>query len=233
VNAPWRRLGFPAAQTTPIRRVDVTPPSQSDEGFWVLMAAGVVVLGVIYTIAFQIYGTGSGAPAAQRVLPFQVLFRDLPGAEQRVFREIQEGLIEAMAARAATGAWPTPEELAARGIPPFARDARDSSNLRWELRRDGLVVNYTGTSDGAAEQPSFLLLIQEPDPVSGEKLSPRPIVDEEHQVLPDASQTLLHVTIWKKTGPPSPGKVVLESPATAGWTQIRVADPFEALEKKP
>jgi hypothetical protein len=197
------------------------------------MTAGVVVLGVIYTIAFQIYGTGGGAPAAQRVLPFQVLFRDLPGPEQRVFREMQEGLIEAMAARAASGAWSTPEELASRGIPPFARDARDGSNLRWELRRDGLVVNYIGAAEGAAEQPSFLLLIQEPDPVSGEKLGPKPIVDEEHQTLPDAGQTLLHVTIWKKGGPPAPGPGVLESPATVGWTQIRVADPFEALEKKP
>src|SRR5215470_15933176 len=77
-----------ASQGHPIRTVEVQPPSQADEAGWVFLAAGFVLLGVIYTYGFEREGTrGSAAASASGggLLPYQVLFRDLPSSEQRAF----------------------------------------------------------------------------------------------------------------------------------------------------
>lgn len=212
-----------------VRTVDVLPPSRSDEGTWVFLSAAFVVLCVIYVVAFQrLGGPGDGATNPQATtLPFQVLFRDLPNAEQRVFRQMQEGLGEAMAARNASGAWPAVEALAGQGVPPFASDVLDKTGLRWTRRRDGLTIEYVGTPAGA-ESPAYLILIREPDPVTGEKPTAAATVDEEHQLLADGK--LLHVTYWKSGGGSVPQDLIPE-PALLGWNQIRVKSPFEEATK--
>ncbi len=209
--------------------VEVLPPSRRDETTWVLLAAGFVVLAVIYVVAFERFGAidRAGAQAgAKGLLPFQVLFRDLPSPRQRVFRAMQEGAAEAVSKRAASGAWPTVASLAEDGIPPFAPDPLDETALRWELRNDGLLRQYVGIPAREGD-PAWLVSIAEPEPQGGEKPVPG-VVDEEHQSLPDGR--LLHVTLWSGTSVPATG--VLAEPALRGWKQVRVTSPFEEIERR-
>src|SRR5439155_2330888 len=127
----WGQLrgGSPDA----IRTVEVRSPSAGDEEQWVFLTSMAVVLVVIYVVAFERGGPLSTATAARPapVLPFQVLFRDLPGAEQRIFREMQEGALEALRIRGTTAEWPEVDALAAQGIAPFTADVPDRSQPRW------------------------------------------------------------------------------------------------------
>jgi hypothetical protein len=208
--------------------VEVEPPSRADEGGWVFLAAGFVLLGVIYTYGFEreaARGLTADAVAGSGLLPYQVLFRDLPSSEQRMFRAMQEGAGEAVRLRGERGEWPSVDGLAADAVPPFAPDVLDKTGARWNGRIDGLFTNYVGMpTDPAAA--AYLIFVQEPDPVTGEKPPPPSVVDEEHQVLPDG--TLLHVTYWKRpTAGLHDGLVV--DPAIEGWAQIRVKIPGEEL----
>jgi len=223
-----RRRGARAAPA--YRTVEVRSPSATDEASSVLLAAAFVVLVVIYVYAFERYGGPAPDPGARigsALLPYQTLFRDLPSDEQRRFREMQEGALEAVRIRGESGSWPSVGALASDGVPPFARSATDRRPLRWTLRRAGLVADYVGAA-GEPGQPSFLIHVQEPDPVTGEKPPPPSVVDEEHQLLPDG--TLLHVTYWKRAGRP-PGEGIIGDPARLGWTQIRVRTLLEEMER--
>lgn len=220
----WRRLIAP--ERPAIRTEEVVPPSQRDDGSWVFLAAMAIVVCVIYVIAFERGGSVSGPAGgrAQALLPYQTLFRDLPSAEQRVFRAMQEGVTEALRARGASGSWPGVDALAGQGVPPFAADVLDRSGLRWDLRSLSLLYQYVGVpSQGTSS--AFMISIVEPEPVTGEKPVPG-VVDEEHQLLPDGQ--LLHITYWKRhadglgTGP-------ITEPSLAGWIQIRLKTPIEEL----
>jgi hypothetical protein len=193
---------------------------------WVFLTSCFVCLLVIYVIAFQRQGQTPDAARASQVLGFQVLFRDLPGGEQRVFRAMQEGMTEALRLRGESGAWPAVEALASVGVPPFARDVLDKSALVWSQQRDGTIDQYVGIPAPASGTPSFLMLVQEPPPTGGEVPSPG-TVDEEHQLLPDGK--LLHVTYWKRS-PPAPTASLVADPALAGWQQIRITSPFQPLQ---
>jgi uncharacterized protein DUF6162 len=212
-----------------MRTVEVLPPSRSDEATWVFLSAAFVCLVVIYILGFQLQqspGGTSGQGAARALLPFQVLFRDLPSAEQRTFREMQEGLAEALQTRGSGGDWPSAESLAANNIPPFAHNVLDKSGLSWTQHRSGLIVEYLGVPTPGTGAPAFLILIQEPEPIGGERASPA-VRDEEHQVLPDG--TLLHVTYWKHADGAVP-RALAPQPELRGWSQIRVKSPLEELE---
>lgn len=212
-----------------LREVQVRPPRQRDETTWVLLTAGFVVLAVIYVVAFERFGTldrAGRAAAGKGILPFQVLFRDLPSEGQRVFRSMREGAVEAASRRGASVDWPSVAELAREGIPPFATDPLDRSGLRWDLRNDGLLWQYVGVPARPGD-PAYLVSIAEPAPEAGEKALPG-VVDEEHQLLPDGR--LLHVTHWTGTADPGPGPI--PEPALRGWKQIRVTSPFEEMERR-
>jgi len=206
----------------------VVPPSRSDEGTSVVLFAGFVVLCVIYIVAFERFPSGDdNATTAHALLPYQVLFRDLPAPEQRMFRSMQEGATEVLVARSSGGAWPAVDALAARGIPPFAPDLLDKSRLVWTRRDDGLLHQYVGVP-ALSGAPAYLISIVEPAPVTGEKAVPG-VVDEEHQLLSDG--TLLHVTYWKHFGA-LPGDPIAD-PAQRGWSQIRVKTPLEEMMEQP
>lgn len=227
-----------------LRTVEVQSPSKSQEGFIVLMVATGIVLCALYSLAFRVEGKTDDTPAQRDSLPFQVFFRDLPSPQQRIFRELQEGFTEAVRLRTPRRVWPTADELAAQGIPPFAKDPIDRSGTQWRSGQEQLLVNYLGVP--AEGNPSFLLVIVEPDPETGERPGAAPLQDAEHQLLPDG-KTLLHVTYWMKAPaqPAAPAAVqaaapaaaaaqaaaatpgstplpaLVASPALAGWTQIR------------
>src|ERR1051325_11157863 len=103
-----------------LRTVEIRPPSVRDETLHVLKAAGAVVLLVAaYLFRPQMSSQQAVARPAD-LLPFQTLVRDAPPADQRTFRELREGLLEAERIRATTGAWPEAVRLGQDGIPPFA-----------------------------------------------------------------------------------------------------------------
>ncbi len=204
-----------------LRTVEVLPPSRSREGANVALVGGAILLAAFYAILLRVGGPGADATKADN-LPFQMTFQELPGGEQRMFRELGEGFGEAKRLRGAEGKWPSPERLARDQIPPFAPDAIDRAGYRWTLLQDGLVLNYCGTPS-QPESPELLLLIQEPQSVGAEQPSAA-VVDEEHVLLPDGK--LLHVTYWKrkKTGAPTE---VQYRPEVDGWTQVRLGQAKE------
>lgn len=214
-------MSTPAPES--IRTVEVEPPSRADEGFAVFLAAGFVVLCVIYIVAFEVYDV----PAARQdrgLLPFQTLFADLPPEEQRIFRQMQEGFDEALVEHERDGEWPGVERLARSGVPPFVRDPLDQARTRWERRSEDPVTIYLGVPTAPWTFPSYLIRIQPPDPQAIERLNARTALDEEHRALPDG--TLLHVTYWRRDRAPD-GDVGMQDPARAGWVQIRRRSLFE------
>jgi hypothetical protein len=223
---PWPRRS--AAQS---RTVEVVSPSHGGEAGWVLIAAGYIVLCMIYVYAFGREGPHAvdAARGTSTLLPYQVLFRDLPNEEQRTFRDMQEGSLEALRLRGETGSWPNVAALAAAGIPPFAPDVLDKQKLRWVDRRDGLFVDYLGVPSASEGATAFLILVQEPDPVTGEKPPPPSVVDEEHRLLPDGR--LLHVTFWKRSAAGVDAGTIVD-PALQGWQQIRLKTLFEEMEQR-
>ena len=229
VRLKWNHRGTRVRSAATVRTVAVVSPSVEGELVWLFNTAAFIVIVVIYVVAFETLGSGRVVSTGPNdgLLPFQVLFRDLPTSDQRMFRAMEEGAGEAERLRAADGAWPTTASLADAGIPPFARDPLDKAGLRWSERSERLVVNYLGASPVAGSS-AFLILIQEPDPVTGERAPQPGVVDEEHQLLTDG--TLLHVTYWKSAEPGlRPGVIV--DPAMAGWTQIRVTSPVKEMEQ--
>lgn len=195
------------------------------------ITAAFVLLVVIYTYGFEREASrtlSAATGASSGLLPYQILFRELPSAEQRTFRAMQEGVGEVVRARGTTGNWPSADALAADGVPPFAPDVLDKAGVRWSSRSDGLFANYLGVPSAGPGAPAFLIFVQEPDPVTGEKPPPPSVVDEEHQLLADG--TLLHVTYWKRPAAGLRNGLIID-PAIEGWAQIRVSTPYEEMEK--
>jgi hypothetical protein len=149
---------------------------------------------VAYWSLFVIFGHPRAA-AADAFLPFERRFADLDLAEQRMVRNIREGLVEAEARRGRTGAWPTPEELAAATIPPFAPDPIDRAGYVWRIARAKDVVNYVGVPREGSGKDTFVVVIAEPAP--GTPPDPQVQEDEIHHRL--ANGTMIHVGTW--TGP--------------------------------
>jgi hypothetical protein len=178
-------------------------------------------------------GEGSGPASDRNLMPFQRLFRSLGPHEQRMFRELQEGLLEAENVRAGTGRWPEAAELAARGVPPFAAGPvapiAAKERYAWSRRQEGPLVNYLGVAAGGS-LPSFLLLIQEPDPpdppdqsmpsdpAAGRAAFAAAGGDEQHHRLPDGR--ILHVSTWMRAGSLPRAASVIAIPYASGWTQL-------------
>ena len=175
------------------RSVEIRPPSVRAETVNVVKAAVAIVM-IVAAYIFRPSLGDSSATAARDIpaglLPYQKLVRDVPPVEQRLFRELQEGLLEAERIRAATGQWPDVKALAAEGVPPFAEDPTRKIDYTWTSIRQDWVTNYLGVPSDTRE-PAWVLVILEPEP--GALPDPAPN-DETHHRLPDG--TTLHVSIW-------------------------------------
>jgi hypothetical protein len=197
---------------TTARTLSIRPPSTRGETWTVARAIFHVLYWSALLVSAETYAPASSSAAAPPS-PFERRFQDLDPADQRIYRSLREGVAEAERRRSASGRWPSAEELAREGIPPFAPDPIDRAKRAWTSAAAGTAVNYLGTrADGG---PAFLLLVVEPDP--GTPPDPLAQVDEIHHRLDDG--TMIHVTVWMGPGG-SPREVVTVPPPEKGWRQI-------------
>ena len=185
------------ASAPSLRTEEIRSPSARAETWAVARAAFHIVYWSALLVSAQTYdprGPESvigGAPS-----PFERRYQDLDAADQRLFRAVQEGATEAERRRSASGRWPSADELAREGVPPFTADPIDRARYAWSFVRTGTAVNYVGTPAADAGREAFVLLITEPDP--GTPQDPLAVEDEVHHRLTDG--TMIHVAVW--TGPP-------------------------------
>jgi len=200
--------------TEPLRTAEIRPPSVRVETLNVLKAAAAIVVIVAAYIFRPSFGDVNVATApAAGLLPYQRLIRDASPGEQRVFRELQEGLLEAERIRSQTGHWPDVATLEAEGIPPFAPDPTQKTGYKWSSVRQDWATNYIGVPSDRL-QPAWVLVILEPEP--GAPADPAPN-DETHHRLPDG--TTLHVSIWNiPEEKRRSGFAALRLPQNDGWT---------------
>lgn len=210
-----------------MRRVEVRPPSARGELANVARFAMVVVIGVWMYLATDSGPLGGGGAGTRHLLPFQALVQDRAPSDQRMFRELQEGLLEAERRRADRGTWPEVSSLAADGIPPFAVDPTNKgAQYDWRLMANGTLVNYLGLPKGP-DAPAWLLLVQEPEPGA----PPDPArEDEEHHKL--ITGVMLHVSTWVRTDARVTGRIT-RTPQAEGWTQLYAAGPSLAAPPGP
>ena len=204
------------------RSVSVQALSAKDELLLVARASMALVVGVWMYLAFA---AGIGGPAASQkhLLPFQKLIAERPGDEQRMFRELQEGLSEAESSRGSNGAWPSSDALANDGIPPFAADPTQRALYTWRLVQSGTMVNYIGVPKGS-NAAVWLLLIQEPEP----GVPPdQAFEDEEHHRL--STGQMLHVSTWTHATGTAVVSRVVRMPQAEGWMQLYAVGPAPGI----
>jgi hypothetical protein len=175
----------------------------------ILLATGVYLANTVAPRA-----GAAGASGETGLASFQKPFRDLGPHEQRMFRSLQEGLLEAENLRSASGAWPSPAVLAEQGIPPFAADPTVRESYTWTFHHEGILLNYLGLP-AAPGQPAYLLFIQEPTPGAPPDRAPN---DEEHHRLTHGD--VLHVSVWMHAPGAKLGDVLYGLPESDGWTQL-------------
>jgi hypothetical protein len=202
---------------TTVRQVAVERLSLQQELTNVVRSSAFIIVGVWMYLAATL---GSGTDARRALLPFQTLVQNRQAGDQRMFRELQEGLIEAETMRSTAGEWPTVESLSEAGIPPFAPDPTAKSAVyRWTMIRAGAYVNYLGIPDRAGP-PAWVLLVQEPEP----GVPPdQTFEDEEHHKLLDGQ--MLHVSTWAHDGGTTVPVRLTTMPQIEGWTQIYAVGP--------
>ncbi|MFY9824382.1 MAG: hypothetical protein WAM82_23605 [Thermoanaerobaculia bacterium] len=194
--------------------MEITPPSARREAANVLRVAAVILLATWVYLA-NTAAPRSGLAAGGSLIAYQKLFRNLEPREQRMFRALHEGLLEAENIRSASGAWPAPAALAGQGIPPFAADPITSrEKYAWTLHQEGNLVNYLGLPAGP-QLPAFLLSIQEPTPGAPVDTAPN---DEQHHRL--ANGEVLHVAVWMKAEGAKLSDDLYRQPESTGWTQL-------------
>jgi hypothetical protein len=202
-----------------IRRTRVVPLSARAELGNVVRVSMVIVVGAWMFLASHSAQFRDAGMANPNLLPFQVMIRDRPAQDQRMFRELQEGLLEAEARRTSTGAWPAVAELAGDGVPPFAPDpTAKGARYDWHLVQSGTFVNYLGIPR-PADAPAWLVLVQEPEPSA----PPDPArEDEEHHKL--ITGIMLHVSTWARADGRVANRIV-RAPQAEGWTQFYAVGP--------
>jgi hypothetical protein len=202
-----------------IRDVPIEPPSIRAELGSVIRVAMAIVVGVWLYLS----STLTGVTTAQRnLLPFQTTIENRPPLEQRMFRELQEGLLESEARRSTMGAWPDVGSLATDGVPPFAVDPTEKgAKYRWQMTKVGTYVNYLGIPN-QPDAPAWLVLISEPEPGAPPDLAKE---DEEHHKLLDG--TMLHVSTWSHPDGVRLNVGFERLPQAEGWTQLYVVGPAQ------
>ncbi len=209
-------------QLTSVRTHEIRPPSARAETWAVARAAFHVVYWSALVVSAQTYAAQpTGASSTSPASPFERRFADLPFADQRLFRALQEGIAEAERIRSSTGRWPRADELARLGVPPFAPDPLDRAGYTWRSVQTGTKADYAGTPAAGSGREGFFAVIAEPE--AGTPNDPLAAVDEIHHRLGDG--TMIHVTIWM--GPPlaNLGEAFSLLPPENGYRQVLAGTP--------
>jgi hypothetical protein len=202
-----------------LRRVEVRPLSAQAELGYVVRFSMVVMIGVWMFLATDSATFRDAGSTSRHLLPFQVLIQDRPPIEQRMFRELQEGLLEAETRRADRGTWPAVASLAADGIPPFALDPTAKGGpYDWRLMASGTLVNYLGLPK-RPDAPAWLVLVQEPEP--GAPPDPAREDEEHHRLI---TGDMLHVSTWVRADARVANRIT-RAPQAEGWTQLYAVGP--------
>jgi len=146
-----------------VRVVEIRSPSVRSETLIVCQLAVVVVAVIGFYLANTVWNAGNTQARVSDLMPYQALVRDRPSSDQRMFRELQEGLLEAQRVRSTSGGWPAPAALAIQAIPPFAPDPTRPETYVWTVTQHGAFINYRA-APAVTGVAAWLLLIQEPDP---------------------------------------------------------------------
>jgi len=210
------------------RRTIVETLSARAELAGVLRVAMAVAIGSWIYIALTAGASQDATPGRRNFLPFQTLVQDRSVTDQRIFRALQEGLLESEGRRGSEGGfagrWPDVATLAADGVPPFAFDpTMKSAPLTWDLLQSGTTVNYLGRPYAESPASAWLVLIQEPEPGVPPDQS---FEDEEHHRL--ANGEMLHVSIWTHGDGARITRHIVRVPQAEGWTQLYAIGPSSA-----
>lgn len=131
------------------------------ETLWVLLAAGLILATATAAVGLR------PAPEAEAALaPHQIDSRTaLTAAEQGLHADLKMAAAEIAALRKAggtsSGRAPSPAELAAQALPPFAADASAAARggHAWTLAEAGGTVAYAGLSADPGIAGSLVLLL--------------------------------------------------------------------------
>jgi hypothetical protein len=176
----------------------------------VALGVGLLVLAALY------FGLRSSTTETGRLLPYQMLARDLVSADQAIFGTLQQSLLDAEAVRASTGRWPEP--LALSRLPVRSSGAEPHVGYAWRVQTQGVITHYVGQPDQDQTAPAWMIAIREPEPGVPTDTAPN---DEEHHRLPEG--TVLHVSIWTHRFGGQLEAAFVAQPETAGWTQVLTA----------
>jgi hypothetical protein len=171
------------------------------ERFSVIGLAALIVVSVAAYLVLK--SSVLQSTATGHLLPYQTLVRTMPSADQTMFEQLQQRVLEIEEARVRTGRWPEADALAPH--PPY----------RWVYSRDRFVLNYLAAPSEEASDAAWLVVIQEPDPQAPLDRAPN---DETHHRLPDG--TVLHVTVWTHRFGGQMKPAFVRQPESAGWTQV-------------
>lgn len=205
--------------TAAVRREAVEVLSARSE-MLLVMRVGMAVAVAVWMYVAITTGSAVATKGPRNLLPFQRLVADRPFDEQRMFRELQEGMLEAERVRTDTGSWPLPEALAADGVPPFAPDPTRKVPYTWSLHVDGITANYLGLPAAGRGAAAWLVLLQEPAP----GVPPdQTFEDEEHHRL--SNGVMLHISNWVRSEPLASAVRLVRMPQAEGWTQLYAVGP--------
>ncbi|MFC5354360.1 DUF6162 family protein [Azospirillum himalayense] len=109
------------------------------ETLWVLLAAGAILASATLAVGLRA-APDAEAPLAAHLIDSRT---GLTAAEQGLYADLKAAGEEIAALREAEGRAPTPEELAAEALPPFAADPSAAA-------RGGHAWTLAGTGDGIA-----------------------------------------------------------------------------------
>lgn len=172
--------------------------------------AGVLGLGALVVVAVAVYlalrSSALEGPGAGGLLPYQELVATLVSADQMLFADLSQRMIDIENMRAANGQWPEAGRL------------KILEEFRWTASREGYFLNYLATPADNASGAAWLLVIQEPDPQAPVDPAPN---DETHHRLPDG--TVLHVSIWTHGFGGQIDRKFVRQPERTGWTQVLTA----------
>src|SRR5262249_19087288 len=151
-----------------LRTREVRPPSARAETWAVARALFHVAYWSALVLSAEHHASlppevpldAAATPAAS---PFERRFQDLAPVDQRIFRAVQEGVVEAERVRSSTGRWPTAEALGRAGVPPFAPDPLDRARYAWQSVQTGLKADYIGVPAAGSGRECFFVILVEPD----------------------------------------------------------------------